>query len=102
MSTLSLADCIEGLGGTAAVARACGVSVQAVSNWKASGAVPGRQAMRLWAMAKRAGLPWWPEGMEGFDLVLPAEDHGPEPPAAVSVEPRMGEAPAPAGVGEAA
>jgi hypothetical protein len=53
-------------------------------------------------MAKRAGLPWWPEGMEGFDLVLPEEDPGPEPPAAVSVEPRISEAPAPAGVGEAA
>jgi transcriptional regulator with XRE-family HTH domain len=102
MSTLSLADCIERLGGTAAVARACGVSVQAVSNWKPAGAVPPRHAMRLWAMAKRAGLPWWPDGMEGFDLVLPEEDPGPEPPAAVSVEPRMGEAPAPAGVEEAA
>jgi hypothetical protein len=101
MSTpLSLAECIKALGGTAAVARACRVSVQAVTNWKAAGAVPGRHAMRLWVMARRAGLPWWPEGMQGFDLVLPKEHHGPEPPAAGSAERR--DAPAPAGAGEAA
>jgi hypothetical protein len=101
MSTpLSLAECINALGGTTAVARACGVSTQAVTNWKAAGAVPGRHAMRLWAMARRAGLPWWPEGMQGFDLVLPEEDRSAEPHDAISGERR--DAPAPAGAGEAA
>jgi hypothetical protein len=100
MSTpLSLAECIEALGGTTAVARACGVSVPAVCAWKAAGAPPGRHAMRLWAMAKRAGLPWWPQGMDGFDLVLP-EEHRAEPHDATSGERR--DAPAPAGAGEAA
>ena len=76
---MSLSECIEALGGTAAVARACGVSVQAVSNWRAAGVPPTRHAIRLWAMARRAGLPWRPPGTEGCELVVAEDAHGAQP-----------------------
>jgi hypothetical protein len=75
---MSLSDCIDALGGTAAVARACRVSNTAVSNWRAAGAVPARHAIRVWAMARRAGLTWRPPGTEGCDLVVD-EAHGIQP-----------------------
>lgn len=95
MSTpLSLSGCIDALGGTAAVARAFGVSVQAVSNWKAAGVVPPRHALRLWAMARRAELPWRPEGTEGCDLLVAEEAHGAEPAAPVMTPPCSCQGPA--------
>ena len=68
-----LSSLIETLGGVAAVARACGVTTQAVSNWKAAGAAPAHHHVRLWVMATRAGHPWAPPGADGMRLVLPAE-----------------------------
>lgn len=63
-------DLIDALGGPAAVAAARGLSVTAVFNWCAGGAVPPRHWIALWRMAKQAGLDWRPPGTEGLDLVL--------------------------------
>lgn len=70
---VSLSECIDTLGGTAAVAHACGLARTAVSNWKAAGKVPPRHTIALWAMAKRAGVAWQPPGTEGLDLVVVAD-----------------------------
>jgi len=77
---MSLSSTIDALGGTAAVARACGVTTQAVTNWRAAGQAPARHAIRLWSMARRAGLPWRPPGTEGCDLVV-EDTHGGQPAA---------------------
>lgn len=66
---LSIAEAIEAVGGASAVARACGVTVQAVCNWKCAG-IPARHRLTLWRMAKERGLDWRPPGAEGLDLVI--------------------------------
>lgn len=96
---MTLADLIERLGGTTAVARAVNVTVPAVCNWVARETTPPRHAIALWTMAKRAGLPWRPPGCDGLDLVLPDEPeaHARDDGSGLMFPQCSCEAPAPAG-----
>lgn len=69
---VTLDQLIEQLGGSAAVAKACGVGVSAVSNWVARGGVAAEHRVTLWRLATEAGIDWTPPGAEGLRLVLPA------------------------------
>jgi hypothetical protein len=68
---LTLEQLIERLGGTAAVARACGVGTSAVSNWVARGGVAAEHRLTVWRLATEAGVEWTPPGAEGLRLVVP-------------------------------
>ena len=96
---MNVSDLIDGLGGVVALARACGVTAQAVSNWKAEAQVPARHTILVWTMAKRAGLPWRPPGCDGLDLVLPDEPeaHARDDGSAFMFPQCSCEGPAPAG-----
>jgi hypothetical protein len=61
---------IDDLGGAAAIAAACRVSLPAVYNWQARNEVPSRHRLTLWRLAKERGLDWRPPGAEGLDLVI--------------------------------
>lgn len=61
---------ISALGGPAKVARALGITTQAVSNWTATNRVPQEREVAVWRMAAEAGLPWTPPGAEGLALVV--------------------------------
>lgn len=41
-------DLIDALGGTAATSRLCGVTMQAVSNWRAEGFIPERHHLVIY------------------------------------------------------
>lgn len=49
-------EVIDSLGGTAEVSRHCGVTMQAVSNWRADGAIPERHHYRLFRLAEERGI----------------------------------------------
>jgi hypothetical protein len=67
---------LRALGGSAAVARACGVTMQSVGCWQVRDEVPPRHWLKIWRLAKERGLDWRPPGAEGLDLVIlpPAAD----------------------------
>ena len=52
--------------GRKAVATACGVRQNAVSNWLARGEIPAEHLNTVWQMALDAGLDWTPPGAEGL------------------------------------
>jgi hypothetical protein len=58
---------IDALGGTARVAEALCVSMQAVSNWRHRDHIPPRHHAALLRLAIGAGIAWHPPGMA--DLV---------------------------------
>lgn len=70
---VTLDQLIEQLGGSATVARECGVGVSAVSNWVARGGVAAQHRVTLWRRATEAGIDWTPPGAEGLRLVLPVK-----------------------------
>lgn len=57
---------IVALGGNGQVARALGVSSQAISQWISAGAIPAAQQIPLWSLASEAGLDWTPPGAEAL------------------------------------
>lgn len=65
-------DLVRALGGTQAVAKACGVVPTAVSMWMTSQKVPARHHATVWRLAQARGVAWTPPGFEGFRL-LPAD-----------------------------
>ena len=78
MTPLSDEDLIRALGGPLAVSRSLHLTVQAVANWRAS-AIPPRHHIRLWRMAKAAGLDWRPPHTAGLDLIETAHRSPPPP-----------------------
>lgn len=60
-------DVLTALGGPAVVARHCGVSAQAVCNWRRLGVPPARHA-KLFELAQAAGIDWRPRGFERLAL----------------------------------
>jgi hypothetical protein len=74
-------DLVRALGGPAHVARVCGVSATAISNWQVANAVPPRHWLTIWRLAKARGLDWRPPGAEDLDIV-PRADMGGDPVAA--------------------
>lgn len=62
-------ELVDGLGGPTAVARLCGVTPPAVTNWLKRGQIPAEHHVALWAAAQETGLDWAPPGGAGFRLV---------------------------------
>jgi hypothetical protein len=66
---VSTRDLIRQLGGPGSVARACGVSAPAVSNWIARDGIPVERHIPLWRLALQLGVEWTPPGADGCRLV---------------------------------
>lgn len=81
-ATLPVFDLMRALGGPTRVARACGVSVQAIGDWQMRGVVPARHWIVLWRMALAAGLDWCPPGAEDLTIVPRASRMGGDPVSA--------------------
>jgi hypothetical protein len=60
---------VRALGRLKGVAHTCGVSLQAVSNWTATGRIPTQHHATLWRLAQSRGVPWTPPGFEGVRLL---------------------------------
>lgn len=65
--------------GRKAIAAACNVRQNAVSNWLARGEIPAEHRLTVWQMALDAGLDWTPPGAEALRDSL---RRGPAPRAA--------------------
>jgi hypothetical protein len=59
--------------GRRAVAAACQVKPNAVTNWIARGDVPAEHRMTVWQLALDAGLDWTPPGAEALREKLRAQ-----------------------------
>lgn len=59
--------------GRKAVATACDVKPNAVTNWIARGEVPAEHRLTMWQMALDAGLDWTPPGAEALREKLRAQ-----------------------------
>jgi transcriptional regulator with XRE-family HTH domain len=68
-------ELVRALGGTQAVAEACGVVPSAVSLWITTQKVPFRHHAMVWRLAQAKGVPWTPPGFEGVRLVRADADH---------------------------
>lgn len=64
--------------GRKAVAAACGVRQNAVSNWLSRGELPAEHRLTLWQMALDAGLDWTPPGAEALRDKLRAAPEAPK------------------------
>ncbi len=76
---LSAQPLVRALGGGKAVAQACGVTPQAVSNWVAADRIPSQHHAAIWRLAQAKGVPWTPPGFEGVRLLpvdVPHSDDG--------------------------
>ena len=62
---MTAAELIEALGGNARVAQLTHRTPQAVANWKVRG-LPARVELRLYALARQAGLTWRPAALEAL------------------------------------
>lgn len=64
---------IVSLGGNGSVARRCGVTSAAVSNWIGQNAIPREHHLAIWQMALDAGLDWTPPEAEAIRARLCAQ-----------------------------
>jgi len=66
-------EILKSLGGASAVAKALGLSLQAVSNWSMRDAIASEHRVAIWRLAMAKNVEWAPPGAEGLVLASAAE-----------------------------
>lgn len=66
---MNVRDLIHNLGGPKRLGEVLDEPMKTVSSWGARDSVPAEHRVRVWRLARQAGLDWTPPGFEGLALV---------------------------------
>lgn len=67
---VTIGELIRQVGGATRVARQCGVSPAAVSNWIMRGSIAAEHRITVWRLATEADVDWAPPAAHGLRLEI--------------------------------